>query len=216
MQMLDQHIQKFLPPGEIDLTSSTWARIRALWFKCNNLHTTAPIPSAQPFPPTPPSTVSTSQLSATSNWHEIVPPKLSIDDMETLKSQFGKNYPGEVLDAHSTPSVRLWSLVHQQKLNKHIKYIPIQLRLSEGQYSAMIESRSSNLFEAKFNFYRNFAGMKNQTSTSTHSVSLVIGSIGPLQFFEMPLLYVECATYRSSRLLTPKSASIHFLSSTTS
>ena len=60
-----------------------------------------------------------------------------------MKGQFAKNYPGEVLDSHSTPSVRLWSLVHQQKINKHIKYIPIQLRLSEHQYSAMIETRSS-------------------------------------------------------------------------
>jgi len=60
-----------------------------------------------------------------------------------MKQLFEKNYPGEVLDPHSTPSIRLWSLVHQQKINKVIKYIPIQLRLSEHQYSAMIETRSS-------------------------------------------------------------------------
>ncbi len=60
-----------------------------------------------------------------------------------MKTQFAKNFLGEVLDAHSTPSVRLSSLVHQQKVTKHIKYIPIQLRLSEHQYSAMIETRSS-------------------------------------------------------------------------
>ena len=76
-------------------------------------------------------------------WHETLPPKLSVEDMDTMKTQFAKNYPGEVLDSHSTPSVRLWSLVQQQKINKHIKYIPIQLRLSEHQYSAMIETRSS-------------------------------------------------------------------------
>ena len=33
MQMLDQHIQKFLPPGETDLTSPTCACIPALWSK---------------------------------------------------------------------------------------------------------------------------------------------------------------------------------------
>ena len=142
-QMHDQHIQKFLPLGETDLTSPTCARIRALWSKCNTLRTTTPIPTAQTMPPTPATTPSASQPNATSNWHETLPPKLSIDDMETMKTQFGKNYPGEVLDAHSTPAVRLWSLVHQQKVNKHIKYIPIQLRLSEHQYSAMIETRSS-------------------------------------------------------------------------
>ena len=66
-----------------------------------------------------------------------------VEDMEAMKSQFAKNYPGEILDAHSTPSVRLWSLIHQQKVNKHIKHVPIQLRLSEHQYCAMIETRSS-------------------------------------------------------------------------
>ena len=143
--MLDQHIHKFLPLGETDFTSPTCARIRALWTKCNNLHTAAPLPPAQPFPPTEPS----SQLTATSNWHETLPPKLSIDGMETMKAQFAKNYPGEVLDAHSTPSVRLWSLVHHQKINEHIKYIPIQFRLSEHLYSAMIETRSSKPFRSE-------------------------------------------------------------------
>ena len=63
--------------------------------------------------------------------------------MEAMKSQFTKNYPGEILDAHSTPSIRLWSLIHQQKVNEHIKHVLIQLRLSEHQYCAMIETRSS-------------------------------------------------------------------------
>ena len=144
MQMLHQHIiQKFFRLGETDATSPICARIRALWRKCNNLHTSIPIPPAQPITPTPPATPSASQINDASNWHEAFTPKLSTDDMEAMKTQFGQNYPGEVLDAHSTPSVRLWSLVHQQKMNKYIKYIPIQLRLSEHQYSAMTETRSS-------------------------------------------------------------------------
>ena len=98
MQMLDQHISKFLSSGETDFTSPTCARIRALWTKSNNLHTATPIPPAQPFPPAPPSTEPSSQLTATSNWHETLPPKLSVEDMETMKNQFAKNYPGEVLD----------------------------------------------------------------------------------------------------------------------
>ena len=102
-----------------------------------------PIPPAQPFPPTPPSTGPSSQLTATSNWRETLPPKLSVEDMETMKNQLAKNYPRAVLDSYSTPSVRLWSLVQQQKINERIKYIPVQLRLSEHQYSAMIETRSS-------------------------------------------------------------------------
>ena len=143
MQMLDQHIAKFLPIGETDTTSPITAHIRALWSRCNNMHTSLPIPPAQQVPPTPSPTPPASQLSDANNWHETLPPKLTTDDMEAMKLQLGKNYPGEVLDAHSTPSIRLWSLVHQQKMNKYIKYIPIQLRLSEHQYSAMIETRSS-------------------------------------------------------------------------
>ena len=109
MQMLDQHITKFLPLGETDTTSPIAARIRALWSICNNLHTSLPLPPAQPMPPTPSPTPSASQLSEANNWHETLPPKLSTDDIEAMKLQFAKNYPGEVLDAHSTPSIRLSS-----------------------------------------------------------------------------------------------------------
>ena len=115
-------------------------RLRALWSRCNSIHMSPPIPPAQTFPPTPVATPSPSPLNSSSNWHETLPPKISSDDVTAMKQLFEKNYPGEVLDPHSTPSIRLWSLVHQQKVNKMIKYIPIQLRLSEHQYSAMIET----------------------------------------------------------------------------
>jgi len=143
MQMLDQNIQRLLPPGEEDTTSPVCARLRALWSRCNSIHMSPPIPAAQTFPPTPVATPSPSPLNSSSNWHETLPPKLSSDDVTAMKQLFEKNYPGEVLDPHSTPSIRLWSLVHQQKVNKVINDIPIQLRLSEHQYSAMIETRSS-------------------------------------------------------------------------
>ena len=140
MQMLDQRIQKFLPRAEEDTTLPTCARIRALWSTCNTIRTSSPIPAAQSFSPTH---LHLSPMTSASNWHESLPPKLRPEDMTTMKNQFEKNYPGEALDSHSTPSVRLWSVVHQQKINKAIKYIPIQLRLSEHQHCAMIETRSS-------------------------------------------------------------------------
>ena len=142
MTMLDQHISKFLPEGDTDLTSPTCARIRSLWTRCNNLHTAPSVPAAQTSP-SPPSSSPLATPNSNQNWRETLPPKLSFEDMEMMKTQFSKNYPGEVLDSHTTPSVRLWSLVHQQKVNKQIKHIPIQLRLSEHQYSSMIETRSS-------------------------------------------------------------------------
>ena len=177
MQMLDQHIQKFLPIGETDTTSLIAARIRALWSRCNNMHTSLPIPPAQQVPPTPSPTPSASQLPDATNWHETLPPKLSTDDMEAMKLQFGKNYPGEVLDPHSTPSIRLWSLVHQQKMHKYIKYIPIQLRLSEHQYSAMIETRSSKPLRSEIQLLSQLCvGMTPPKWTSIQSVSREIGS----------------------------------------
>jgi len=131
MQMLDQNIQKLLPTGEDDTTSPLCARLRALWSRCNSIHTSPPIPAAQTFPPTPAPTPTPSPINSSSNWPKTLPPKLSSDDVTSMKQLFEKNYPGEVLDPHSTPSIRLWSLVHQQKINKVIKYIPIQLRLKK-------------------------------------------------------------------------------------
>ena len=131
--------------------------------------------------------------------NESLPPKLST-------AQFEKNYPGEVLDAHSTPSVRLWSLVHQQKVNKAIKYIPIQLRLSEHQCSGMIETRSSKPLrseiqllsqlcwddtpEMDINSVRFFRDWFNRTPTP--------------QFSGMHMYYVVCVTYKYSKLSTPR------------
>ena len=103
MLILDQNIKKFLPEGENDTTSPTCARIRALWSKCNAIHTSPPIPAAQAFPPAPLPTPTPSPLNSTSNWNESLPPKLSTEDKAFMKTQFEKNYPGEVLDAHSTP-----------------------------------------------------------------------------------------------------------------
>ena len=209
MQMLDQHIQKFLPLGETDTTSPICARIRALWSKCKNLHTSSPITPAQQFPPTPSATPCASQINEASNWHETLPPKLSTDDMETMRIQFGKNYPGQVLDAHSTPSIRLWSLVHQQKVHKYIKYIPIQLRLSEHQYSAMIEARSSKPLRSEIQLLSQLCWIP-RTWTSIQSVSQEIGSTEHPLFSETPAPFVECAIYKSSKPLTPRSVSILF------
>ena len=178
MQMLDQNIQRLLPPGEEDTTSPVCARLRALWSRYNSIHMSPPIPAAQTFPPTPVATPSPSPLNSSSNWHETLPPKLSSDDVTAMKQLFEKNYPGEVLDPHSTPSIRLWSLVHQQKVNKMIKYIPIQLRLSEHQYPAMIETRLDhlNLCEVKSSFFHNCAGTIPLRWISHQSAFLETGS----------------------------------------
>ena len=183
MQMLDQNIQRLLPTGEDDTTSPLCARLRALWSRCNSIHMSPPIPAAQTFPPTPAATPTPSPLNSSSNWRETLPPKINSDDVTAMKQLFEKNYPGEVLVPHSTPSIRLWSLVHQQKINKVIKYIPIQRRLSEHQYSAMIETRSSKPLRSEIQLLsqcHNYAGTIPQRWTYHLSASLAIGSIKPL------------------------------------
>lgn len=204
MQMLDQNIQKLLPVGD-DTTSPLCARLRALWSRCNSIHTSPPIPAAQTFPPTPAASPVPSPLNSSSKWHETLPPKISSDDVTSMKQLFEKNYPGEVLDPYSTPSIRLWSLVHQQKINQVIKYIPIQLRLSEHQYSAMIETRSSKPLRSEIQLLSQFC---LQRWTSHQSASPAIGSTEPQPCYGTHMFFVECATYKSSKPLTQRSLNI--------
>ena len=215
MQILDQHIQKFIPTGDDDPTSPLCARIRALWTRCNTIHTSPPIPAAQTFPPTPAATPAASPMLSSSNWNESLPPKLSIEDMTAMKTQFEKNYPGEVLDAHSTPSIRLWSLVHQQKVNKALKYIPIQLRLSEHQYSAMIETRSSKPLRSEIQLLSQLCwdDTPEMDITSVRFSRDWFHSIEHPRCFAMPTFFVECATFKSSRPLIarlPSTASFNW------
>ena len=206
-QMLDQNIQKLLPVGD-DTTSPLRARLRALSSRCNSIHTSPPIPAAQTFPPTPAASPVPSPLNSSSNWHETLPPKISSDDVTSMKQLFEKNYPGEVLDPYSTPSIRFWSWVHQQKINKVIKYIPIQLRLSEHQTQPWSKPDHPNRFEVKSNFFHNFAGTTLQRWTSHQSAFPAIGSTEPQPCYGTHMFFVECATYKSSKPLTQRSLNI--------
>ena len=66
MQSLDQNLHRLLPAGETDHSSPTCTRLRALWTRCHNLHTSPSIPAAQPFPPTParPATITSNPASS--------------------------------------------------------------------------------------------------------------------------------------------------------
>ena len=88
MQTLDQHIQKFLPSVEDDTTSPVCARILALWSRCNTIHTSSPIQAAPTFAPTPPSTPTMSVMNSSSNWHESLPPKLSLSLKKSTREKY--------------------------------------------------------------------------------------------------------------------------------
>ena len=77
-------------------------------------------------------------------WAEHAPPRLDASTVAQLQASFRSNYPGEHLDADSTPSIRLLSLVHMWcKPGGAIKWIPWQMRLSSKQYQDIIEARTS-------------------------------------------------------------------------
>ena len=84
------------------------------------------------FPPTPPSSLPTPSLHATSNWRETLPPRRNL-----LKIN-----QGEVLDAHSTPRVSLWSPVHQQKVEQAHQLHPEHWTDSETTIQKLLQCRS--------------------------------------------------------------------------
>eukprot|EP00439_Symbiodinium_sp_Y106_P016871 s5764_g2.t1 len=99
------------------------------------------MPQAQPAP-----SVASALTSAASpaSWAENLPPKLSSDAVQELVTTFKTNYPGELLDEDTMPSIRLLSLVqHSLKSGERIRWIPWQLRLSSKQYTEIMEARSS-------------------------------------------------------------------------
>ena len=70
----------------------------------------------------------------THEWAENLPPKLTTETVDSLVSTFKQNYPGELLDQDSMPSIRLLGLVHEG-LKTRLKWIPWQYRLSQKQYT---------------------------------------------------------------------------------
>ena len=78
------------------------------------------------------------------SWVENLPPKLSQEAAQELIDDFKTNYPGELLDEDTMPSIRLLSLVqHSLKPGEKIRWIPWQFRLSSKQYTEIMEAKSS-------------------------------------------------------------------------
>ena len=70
---------------------------------------------------------------------EHLPPKLSSETVQDLVSTFKANYPEELLDDDTMPSIRLLSLVqHSLKPGKKLRWI-----LSAKQYTEIMEAKSS-------------------------------------------------------------------------
>ena len=101
--------------------------LRLAWTRCQAMQAPA-------LPPPGPSASTQSEVSASqSTWSETYPPKLTSEVVSALKQKFKRNYPAEILLPEATPSLRLLSLIHHQKLKGEYKWVPWKYRLSQAK-----------------------------------------------------------------------------------
>ncbi|CAE8681276.1 unnamed protein product [Polarella glacialis] len=76
-------------------------------------------------------------------WTDAPPPHLSAEVMRNMKQTFQTNYPGEVIDRDTTPSVRLWSTVYQfLRPENVIRWLPWTQLVSEKKSQEIVEARA--------------------------------------------------------------------------
>ena len=108
------------------------ARLRKALAECHRICTNAP---AGP-EPSGSSSVQPQPQHPLASWTEHLPPKLTADRVYNLMETFKTNYPGELLDADTTPSIRFLSLVHEGlKPGQTLKWVPptAQRRIPPGR-----------------------------------------------------------------------------------
>ena len=117
------------------LSSVHASRVRQAWNACRQ---NMPKSTTLPAPPTVDATPSPA------TWTEMLPPKLTEEAVRKLEEAFRANYPGELLDIDTSPSIRLLSLVHHGlKPGQAMRWVPWQLRLSARQYQEIMVAKSS-------------------------------------------------------------------------
>ena len=127
LEKLDDEIRSML--GDLyDITTAVQrSALRLAWTRCQAMQVPA-VPAPGPSASTQ-SEVSASQ----STWSETYPPKLTSEVVSALKQKFKRNYPAEILLPETTPSLRLLSLIHHQKLKGEYKWVPWKYRLSQAK-----------------------------------------------------------------------------------
>ena len=140
LHSLPEAITQDLGPGGLD-SSVEIARLRRALDNCHKQvqRADAQVPSPSPAQlPTP------TMPSQPSQWMEHLPPRLTQDIVQDMVDKFKANYPGELLDQDSLPSIRLLSLVHHSlKPGEKIRWIPWQFRLSARQYQEHMEAKTA-------------------------------------------------------------------------
>ena len=121
------------------------ARLRKALAECHRLSL-----RSEPPEPTASSGSPCTQPNQIASWAEHLPPKLTSERVSSLVDTFKSNYFGELLDADTTPSICLLSLVHEGlKPGQSLKWVPWQYRLSSRQCQSRalrIAASESGLF----------------------------------------------------------------------
>ena len=105
--------------------------------------------SSSSSPPTVSPNAAQDVSASPSSWSETFPPKLTTQVVSELKQRFKKNYPAEVLLPETTPSLRLLSLVHHQKVKKDFKWVPWKFRLSQAKADELSAARPNRIAKAE-------------------------------------------------------------------
>ena len=137
---LPEAVTQELGPGGLD-SSVEIARLRRALDNCHKL-----VQRGDAQVPTPNTTQLPTPImpSQPSQWMEHLPPRLTQDIVQDMVDKFKANYPGELLDQDSMPSIRLLSLVHHSlKPGEKIRWIPWQFRLSARQYQEHMEAKTA-------------------------------------------------------------------------
>ena len=97
-------------------------------------------------PPSPAGTAPAASSNAppSDSWAEHAPQRIDNDTVARMVAEFKESYPGELLDSNSMPSIRLLSLVNAwfSTAKPRIKYVPWQFRMSQRQYTEIVEARA--------------------------------------------------------------------------
>ena len=126
-----------------DITTSVQrSALKLAWSRCQP---TTPSGSVTASPAAMPQTDST----ATHSWSETYPPKLTSQVVTELKQKFRRNYPAEVLLPENTPSIRLLSLIHHQKLKGEYKWVPWKYRLSQAKADEITAGKPNRIAKAE-------------------------------------------------------------------
>ena len=83
---------------------------------------------------------------------EHAPQRLDNDTVARMVTEFKEAYPGELLDSNAMPSIRLLSLVHawfKEAATPRIKYVPWQYRMSQRQYTEIVEARAHRVIRTE-------------------------------------------------------------------